>query len=400
MKGYIPTLDGWRAVAILGVLLCHGAAEFFGEGGLFPNWRLLAIAYRGSHGVDLFFGLSGFLITARLLEERRRCGRIDLRRFYARRAFRILPASLTFLAVLAALTLAFPMGVEPWEWRSCLLFARNYVPGSVHQGWYTGHFWSLSAEEHFYLLWPALLCAWAVAPKRAAKRTATLLLSVAAWAEIEPHVHLLDRILPGVFPPERTDLRLDGMLWGCWLALVLADPSRREALRSRLGRPGVRIALVIGFLATSLEIIPVSGRLGAALIPTLLAATVLHPHSRAGRLLDWAPLRWLGRLSFSIYLWQQLFLLPARARGYAPLGRWQEWPLNVPALFACATLSYALIERPMVRLGQRLVGVKLPEVGVIAPGRHLRADAAPGPADVSPVRVPNAAMLANERPLA
>jgi len=390
MKGYIPTLDGWRAVAILGVLLCHGSFAFLNRGGVVHDPRWLDLCFRGSYGVDIFFGISGFLITSRLLEERRRSGRIDVGRFYARRAFRILPASLTFLGVLALLSRAFPIAVEPGEWWTCLLFSRNYLPSHGGGGWFTDHFWSLSAEEHFYMLWPATLCSLLAtsAASRARVWAFGLALGTAAWAEFEHHARLLDRVLPSVFMEQRTDVRLDGLLWGCFMAMTLADPARREALTRWLGKPWVRVTLALAFVATVMNWLPGTGRAIAAMVPLLLAATALHPGSAAGRLLEWSPLRRLGRLSYSVYLWQQLFLLPAKELAESPLGALQHWPLNVVSIFACATLSYVLIERPMVRLGHRLAGVT-PVLAVDAvPPPHFRAggvadDAAEGVAPLA-----------------
>ncbi len=144
MRDYLPTLDGWRAIAIALVLFTHVRL---------PGGALQQISPYGAMGVHLFFAISGFLITNRLLEDRS-----GLRAFYVRRAFRILPAAFLYLAVLFAL--GFVGGWIPLNagqlWASAF-FYRNYYVLPADQGWYTGHYWSLSVEEHFYLLWPALL---------------------------------------------------------------------------------------------------------------------------------------------------------------------------------------------------------------------------------------------------
>src|SRR4051812_39674608 len=146
LTGHLPTLDGWRGVAVLMVIVFHALASPY------PVFRPL-----GGLGVSIFFALSGLLICNRLLAEFGRGGRIDLPGFYVRRAFRILPPAFAYLAALAALGAA-----TPPELGSCLLFWRNYYTGG---GWCTGHFWSLAVEEHFYLFFPVLL-AWA-GPRRA-----------------------------------------------------------------------------------------------------------------------------------------------------------------------------------------------------------------------------------------
>jgi hypothetical protein len=111
--------------------------------------------------VDIFFALSGFLITSRLIRESDQNGAISLRSFYIRRAFRILPASWTYLIVIAILCISGVMNQPVWSILACLLLCRNYFPmqkpSGEYPGLYTGHFWSLAVEEHFYLFWPFLL---------------------------------------------------------------------------------------------------------------------------------------------------------------------------------------------------------------------------------------------------
>ncbi len=141
---YIPTLDGWRAMAILGVMIYHGTTSWFYPYGPCPSYESLLVIQQGAKGVDIFFALSGFLICSRLLEERRKTGGINLKRFYFRRGFRILPPYYFYLAVLAAVTATGLIVVQPMEWWGCLLFFRNYLPPLQTHGWYTGHFWSLS----------------------------------------------------------------------------------------------------------------------------------------------------------------------------------------------------------------------------------------------------------------
>jgi peptidoglycan/LPS O-acetylase OafA/YrhL len=149
---YLPTLDGWRAIAILLVILAHGsdsianALRSIGGGQL----DLSHLRHIGLFGVQIFFGLSGLLITSRLIADENKHGRISLRSFYIRRAFRILPASLVFLATVGVLALAGILPVSPGRWLSTLLFFANY--STAAGTWYLGHFWSLAVEEHLPLL--------------------------------------------------------------------------------------------------------------------------------------------------------------------------------------------------------------------------------------------------------
>lgn len=314
-KRNIPTLDGWRALAILLVLWAHQGNAFYAtpeaylQGGLF---------YFGTWGVPIFFGLSGLLITRLLLDEHAQTGRIDLKSFYIRRSFRILPPLVVYLAVVSALGLM-QGGREVW---SSIFFFRNYLPWQ--QGtWYSGHLWSLSVEEHFYLFWPALLV-WA-GTKRGWIPAVGLSLACAAW-----------RLYMHAAPSDgRTEFRLDSLLLGAACAFAL--PSARWLLASGL--------LIAGIL--------MDWQLGSALlIPVLITATMTHPEWLVSRALGWAPLRWLGRISYSLYLWQQLFLYPPW-QPHPVLGLAQNFPWSLAATFTCAVASYYLVERPMIQMGQR-----------------------------------------------
>ncbi len=231
-KSYLPTLDGWRAIAILGVMIAHAANSVFCPEGSLPNAWWYAVIRRGGLGVDIFFGISGFLICSRLLQEHRQNGQIGLRSFYIRRIFRILPASFAYLAVVGLLTLAGFSLTTPIMWWSCVGFFRNYLPLPGPDGHYTGHFWSLAVEEHFYLLWPSLL--FLCGPRRARPWALGLALAVAAWRVWEFRHQWLGHWIPGAAFYVRTDIRLDGLLWGCWAALVLEV----SAWRGHLGGPG------------------------------------------------------------------------------------------------------------------------------------------------------------------
>lgn len=347
--GYLPTLDGWRAIAILAVCVAHGANAIVGPGAPHDSTLWLTITLYGVRGVDLFFGISGFLICSRLLEEHEARGSISLKGFYIRRFARILPPYLLLLAALALLGALGIIAITGGQLAASLVFLRNYFTISDDLGWYTGHLWSLAVEEHFYLLWPALLVFWG--PARARPRVVLFALVIAAWRVIEFRHRFIEQALPGAGFYMRTDTRLDALLWGCWAALLLREPVWRDRLTKWL-RPHLWMLLVVVLVANLVFTPPLAMLWQAALIPFLLAGTVLHPESPASRLLETAPLRWIGRISYSLYLWQQLFLVPLARR--AELGALHELPFNICAAFACAALSYYVIERPAIRLGHRL----------------------------------------------
>jgi peptidoglycan/LPS O-acetylase OafA/YrhL len=333
LAGHLPTLDGWRAVAILLVIVSHQ-----------PQVTSPRVKGLGPVGVSLFFGLSGLLICNRLLAERRRHGRIDLGGFYVRRAARILPPALAYLAVLAALTAAGVLVITGHELRACLLFYRNYAGG----GWYTDHFWSLAVEEHFYLAFPALLVL--TGPRRCAAAAVGLALAVTAWRWADGRWGLVTGTPGWPRPYFRTDCRLDELLLGCAAALVA------ERYADRLhGWPAQAAGAVgLALLAARVAGAPVPGLALAALVPWALLGTVVRPRAPLGRVLDWAPLAWVGRMSYSLYLWQQLFFTCYGRNRAAELGWLQDWPWNALALLACAAASHYLLERPLTRLGRSL----------------------------------------------
>jgi peptidoglycan/LPS O-acetylase OafA/YrhL len=253
------------------------------------------------------------------------------------------------LAVLAVLGLAGLITITRGQMLASVLFARNYFPIGDDAGWYTGHLWSLAVEEHFYLLWPGLLVLWS--PSRARPRVLLLALAVAAWRVVEFRLRLLEHVIPGVSFFLRTDIRLDALLWGCWMALVLRDPAWRERAARLLRGPRWVAALVL-LIVVMVFSPPLALLWQSVLVPMVLVGTTLNPGGIAGRLLELGPLRWVGRISYSLYLWQQLFMVPVFAMGQ--LGLSQSLPWSIAATFAAATLSYHLIERPMIRLGHRL----------------------------------------------
>jgi len=345
-SGYLPTLDGWRAIAIAAVLLDHATLGFHRQAGWYPLLRT------GADGVSLFFAISGFLICSRLLEEEQIFGSISLKGFYIRRACRIFPAAFAYLLVVALLAVGAVIIVTPVEWWSCVFFFRNYLPPEwIRAGWggYTVHYWSLAVEEHFYLLWPAMLAF--SGRVRARYLAAGLAIMVAVWRSWDFHHHWLNRFLPGLLFPSRTDVRLDGLLLGCLAALLLAEPGWRAWLERRFNA-GVFWALAIAYVLFQVVLREHTYTIWESmLLAAVVAGTVLHPAGIVGRVLENPAMKWAGRLSYSLYLWQELFLIPGAKYPFSLL---QRFPLNLGMVFLVAALSYELVERPLIRVGHRL----------------------------------------------
>lgn len=338
---HIPTLDGWRALAILGLLAAHGSMVFFGQKQYFSD---NPIRY-GSIGVDFFFCLSGLLITKLLLEEADCYGQISLRAFYIRRAFRILPMALAYIAVCAVLNLI----RGPWDLASSLLAFRNYLP--VNDGSaYSAHLWTLSIEQQFYLLWPLFLVIAGL--KRGARAAMLLAVLVGIWRMADLHWGLMARVFPDLPIASRTDLRADSILWGCAMAFALHNPAIQQWIHKRCSI-GVWLLMIVALVCSVDQKPPLALMFVAAIIPVLLAGTMLHPEWLASRILETPLLAWIGRISFSLYLWQQIFLAAAWEPSL-PFGILQQWPVNLAATVVFAVTTYYVIERPLIRIGHEL----------------------------------------------
>jgi len=384
--GFRPDLEGLRGVAILLVLLFH--ARIPGMVG-------------GFIGVDVFFVLSGFLITGLLVRERERVGRIDLAAFYARRARRILPAALVI--VVAILGWAW-IAVDPLDLPGVAadglaaalsvgnirfaLDATDYFAADIAPSPYL-HYWSLGVEEQFYVAWPALLI---VGLRGRAPRRGALLVLLAVLVPSFIGAALLTEIEgPWAFyssPTRAWQLALGGLVAVAWPRLSRL-PDRAVAPLGWLGL--LAIVGVVPFLDPT---IPYPGVV--ALVPAAGAAAVVLAGTRpgsVGRLLGSRPLRFLGLISFSLYLvhWPVL-VLPAAGRPIDdPLPLAARLGLAVIAI-ALGSTSHRFVEQPFHRgrfakLGSRrtlaLAGAAMATVVVATFGLRLEAgrqlDAAFGP---------------------
>ncbi len=203
----------------------------------------------------------------------------------------------------------------------------------IRAGWggYTIHYWSLAVEEHFYLLWPALLAFSGRA--RARYLAAGLAVAVAVWRWWDFHHQLVNRFLPGLLFPTRTDVRLDALLLGCLAALAMAEP-RWWPWLTRHFTMGVWWVCVLAYVLSQLLTRRHDyGIQESVLLAALVAGTVLHPTGMIGRMLETSAMRWVGRLSYSLYLWQQLFLVPG---ANWPLSLLQRFPWNLIPVFLIA----------------------------------------------------------------
>lgn len=333
----IPTLDGWRALSILLVI-----------GGHLVNYRYLtgdksALAgYLAVLGVKVFFVISGFLIAGLALNEEAATGTLSMKGFYRRRIFRILPAYFVYLATVLALSLLGWISQAPAGVGWASVFACN-AP-SLDCGWFVGHTWSLAYEEQFYLLFPLLF----VLTPRA--RKARLFAAIHIFLAVTPLLTLL--VLPNT--PQWSTYRVIASHFGCISAGVMFAHYREGLTALGSHRPTLSVSAALCVAAC---IAVASGTLGhlpyqirtaieALVLPLSIAWLILRTTVNRGYVtaaLDWPPLRYVGKISFSLYLWQQLFTASPSISS----------PFSAFWLVPAAVLSYHLIEQPMVKLGRR-----------------------------------------------
>ena len=333
-----PDLEGLRALAVVLVLLYH--AEIPGFGG-------------GFVGVDVFFVLSGFLITGLIVREIGQTGRVSLPAFYARRARRLVPAALLVIAVtmLASVFLLPPLRVPDVAGDAAAsalyvsnirfaLQATDYLQADVAPSPLL-HYWSLGVEEHFYLVWPALLAITA-GLARGRTRLIALVIAVVAGASLALSIVLTDAAAPWAF------FSLPTRAWELGLGAIVAVTAvhlARAPARLSAGAAAAGVGLIVAAGIVIGQDTPYPGL--AALLPTIGAALVIAAGtggtvSATARLLGRRPVRFMGRISYSLYLWHwPILVLPAAALGTA---------LPMPA-----RIGLALLAIPIAAASQRWV---------------------------------------------
>jgi peptidoglycan/LPS O-acetylase OafA/YrhL len=330
-----------RGVAVGLVLLAHVVFSLPGFREESFLTRLLGSA--GVLGVNIFFALSGYLITTLLVAEKKRSGRIDLKRFYVRRTQRIFPAFYVYLATIALLGLfGGLMHVSVANFAIDALYLHNFGIGG--SDWYTGHSWSLDIEEQFYLIWPALTLLGLVFSTRFALCCVVLepLVRIGFYHASAP----LRAYLPVLL-----FTHVDVLMCGCAVALAV---SMRPDVAAFFASTRARSLVLPAFAILLLSLVPsakyrglfdltIGYTLAGVLVAFILPTLVSQPQCLAARVLATPALAWFGRISYSVYLWQQLFLTPYRG------ALLQNFPIDLLATIAAGAASYYFIERRFFR---------------------------------------------------
>ena len=346
--GYQPSIDGLRAVSVLAVILYHAELSWIPGGFL---------------GVEVFFVVSGFLITALLVEERFHTGSVSLRGFWTRRARRLLPALYVLLLVVPAMMLVFyrdAAGRLGGDVVAALFYVSNWWQILLQESYFAQagrppvlrHLWSLAVEEQFYILFPAFFV-WLLS-RHGRDRTRNVLIGVAVasaiWMAVlyEPYTDP-SRVYFG------TDTRLSGLLLGAALAVVWT-PWRTKATASRAAGPvldavgACALVVLVWFFWRVNEFDPFVYRGGFLLLDVccvVLIAVLVHPSARLNRLLALPPLVWIGVRSYSIYLWHWPIFMVTRPELDLPFGGLPVLVIRVGLTLVAAELSYRFVEQPI-----------------------------------------------------
>lgn len=340
-QSYLPFLDGLRGIAIIIVILSHALREN-------SYFEVL-----GEVGVEIFFVLSGFLITTLLLKEKIKNGHVALKLFYIRRALRIMPVAYLFLLVLLVLNFCFKLGVTPIGFLSSALYIKN-VPIPNSADWYSGHFWSLSIEEQFYLFFPFLLV---LNLNRYTILISVLILVLPLLGLLAVHrvgifysnsiVHALTFTINSVFFGSGTVSILVGSL--CSI-LVFKDIISIEKLWNNyfLSFALFLLALAVGYKKSVLFIPHVSRVFFSVLIAWIILLNLKKESNLFSAMLGWSVLKRIGILSYSLYIWQQLFTSNQPWKSAFPYA--DSLVLNMLVLYLVANASYFLYEQPFLQL--------------------------------------------------
>jgi len=356
-KEYFPSLNGLRAISILMVLLCHinlqdhifSFVDSDKSNKYYFLKPLLDVFANGALGVNVFFVISGFLITSLLLKEEGKTGTISLKKFYTRRTLRIFPAYYFLLLFYFVMQCVGVIHLSHISWITAVTYTSCF--NVTANEWPTLHVWSLSVEEFFYLCWPLIFLVF--------KKQRTFVLLGLIVAAIVFKVYA-QHYKPTVgFFPVALVVRGDAISMGCLFAI---HKDRILAFLTSRWYVGVLAFFVLFGWIYSYEFIVIQHqvKLGMVYVPlgvadgivadTAIAVIMFYaiygPKNLFHKFLNNKIVNWIGLLSYSLYLWQQFFTID-KPNFYF------RFPLNVLLIFAVASFSHYCIERPFLKLKKR-----------------------------------------------
>ncbi|MEP6747110.1 MAG: acyltransferase [Bacteroidota bacterium] len=346
-KEKFSSINGLRAISIIIVIIHHLELKYE----IFTRLRDIKLLYPvinfltdGHFGVNVFFVISGFLITSLMLQEEAKTKTVSLKNFYIRRTLRIFPAYYFLLLFYLLIQHYGVISISHASWLTSITYTKYF---NWNLDWYTSHFWSLSVEEHFYLFWPLVF----VFAKRIRTHVALALFLVVPFIRIFAHYHTISWLNDlTIF------LRIDAIAIGCLFALhkdwILARLSKNWSLVfwtsivvficwTNLGLLSYQYKLHSGPLFIPLGI--GDGTIANIVIAVIMMYSVFGPRKQWYTFLNLKWMNFIGILSYSIYLWQQFFLNNT-GQFYNTL------PVNLIFIVMAALFSYYLIEKPFLKL--------------------------------------------------
>ena len=341
----IPSLNGWRAIAVIIVILGHLKVMLFPDNIIH---KILDNFVYPEFGVRIFFVLSGFLITTLLIKERKKTGRLNILNFFIRRFLRIVPALWLYLLVIAVLNYLFNFELTFSHFLGPLLYINNFY--LFPRSWIVGHTWSLAVEEQFYLIWPFIFYL--------SKNLFTISLLFIICTPII--------ITITYFKPQLSQILLEPFLrpaaaifTGATLAIIWTKNFYNLNIENYLKN---YLFLLSTFSILIIYILKHYGLLGMILYPVgdtilnlilayLIIFSIVKKQSMVYTILNQKIFISIGLLSYSLYLWQQAFIIP--------VGSFTNWstyfffPFNILAIAIVAYFSHHYVEEPFLKLKQR-----------------------------------------------
>lgn len=343
-RNRIPSLDGLRAISVALVVCGHA---YQGATGSSPNTTLWLILGNSALGVEVFFVISGYIITTLLLDEYSLNKTIKCSHFYLRRAFRILPALWAYIIVVLLLWgLGLLRNVDQCSVISAITFTTNYIPCADSNAF--AHIWSLSIEEQYYLLWPGVLLLilrnWST---RVAIQVALVLVVISPIIRVITYSFGNEFLAGRLYYTLHT--RLDALMFGCLIALVSGTTTFERLYYSarQFVIPAALTAFILSPLATNhfggAYIYTIGYTIEGASIAIIIVWLVRNSRSVVGKILNSPPIVYVGNISYSLYLWQQLFFK-------TELGFAEDTGLALLIAFSVSAASFALVEKPFLQI--------------------------------------------------
>lgn len=348
-KSYIPELDGFRGIAIITVIISHIVLNSY-----------LAKYFIGDIGVEIFFVLSGFLITTLLIKENLKKGKVSFKNFYIRRSFRILPVAYLFLALLVLLKYFFKLNISIGSFFASAFYLKN-LNLNYTSDWYSAHFWTLSVEEQFYIIFPLLLV---YRLDDYIKVIYFLVLAIPILQFLGYNnigifysnhiIHKLIFILINLFGNGTTSI-----LIGSLLSILMFNgllPVKSLKINHFLSIAVFIIAII--FRMTCVDLVNstyLTSTIFSIAIALVIFLCVTNNNDFLSSILKNRILVKLGILSYSLYIWQQIFIYK---QPWANSFKYADSPfLNIPALFIVAYLSYHFYELKFLKLKEKFKSV-------------------------------------------